>query len=231
MGSHLAAVTQKPLRDKTLQISTKMASTRAFSNISNISEIPRPVEGKRVTRASRKALADITSKNINLAGKENGQAKPGKKTITTRQTKVAARRLPFKIFQADAPMEVEEMIAAPVLPPGVKDIDVDDHENPQLCSEYALETYVYLKQLEKRAAVPSNYLTGCSRKLSFSQSTPLTGLWLRRGNLFSDLTCSWLESLRCFWSRRLRRSTLPPSPTLSTSRTTPTPSLRSAKWS
>jgi len=161
MGSHLAAVTQKPLRDKTLQISTKMASTRAFSNISNISEIPRPVEGKRVTRASRKALADITSKNINLAGKENGQAKPGKKTITTRQTKVAARRLPFKIFQADAPMEVEEVIAAPVLPPGVKDIDVDDHENPQLCSEYALETYVYLKQLEKRAAVPSNYLTGC----------------------------------------------------------------------
>ena len=138
-----------------------MASTRAFSNISNISEIPRPVEGKRVTRASRKALADITSKNINLTGKENGQAKPGKKTITTRQTKVAARRLPFKIFQADAPMEVEEMIAAPVLPPGVKDIDVDDHENPQLCSEYALETYVYLKQLEKRAAVPSNYLTGC----------------------------------------------------------------------
>merc|ERR1712038_2146883 len=161
MGSHLAAVTQKPLRDKTLQISTKMASTRAFSNISNISEIPRPVEGKRVTRASRKALADITSKNINLAGKENGQAKPGKKTITTRQTKVAARRLPFKIFQADAPMEVEEVIAAPVLPPGVKDIDVDDHENPQLCSEYALETYVYLKQLEKRGAVRSNYLTGC----------------------------------------------------------------------
>merc|ERR1711874_192469 len=161
MGSHLAAVTQKPLRDKTLQISTKMASTRAFSNISNISEIPRPVEGKRVTRASRKALADITSKNINLTGKENGQVKPGKKTITTRQTKVAARRLPFKIFQADAPMEVEEVIADPVLPPGVKDIDVDDHENPQLCSEYALETYVYLKQLEKRAAVRSNYLTGC----------------------------------------------------------------------
>ena len=138
-----------------------MASTRAFSNISNISEIPRPVEGKRITRASRKALADITSKNTNLADKENVQAKIGKKT--TRQTKVAARRLPFKIFQAEAPMEVEEVVVAPVpvLPAGVKDIDAEDHENPQLCSEYALETYAYLKQLEKRAAVPSNYLTGC----------------------------------------------------------------------
>jgi len=139
-----------------------MASTRAFSNISNISNIPRPVvEGKRVTRASRKALADITSsKNIrakasNQAEKENDTAKTGK---NTRQTKIAARRLPFKIFQAEAPMEVEE---AAVLPPGVKDIDVEDGENPQLCSEYALETYKYLKQLEARGTVPSNYLTGC----------------------------------------------------------------------
>ena len=136
-----------------------MASTRAFSNISNISEIPRPVEGKRVTRASRKALQDITSKNINHGNKENVPAKMGKKT--TRQTKVAARRLPFKIFQAEAPMEVEDVIVAPVLPPGVKDIDAEDSENPQLCSEYALETYAYLKKLEKRGAVPSNYLTGC----------------------------------------------------------------------
>jgi len=136
-----------------------MASTRAFSNISNISEIPRPVEGKRVTRASRKALGDITSKNINHANKENVLAKMGKKT--TRQTKVAARRLPFKIFQAEAPMEVEDVIVAPVLPPGVKDIDAEDSDNPQLCSEYALETYAYLKKLEKRGAVPSNYLTGC----------------------------------------------------------------------
>jgi len=139
-----------------------MASTRAFSNISNISNIPRPVEGKRVTRASRKALADITStkntraKASNHAEKENEPAKTGK---STRQTKVAARRLPFKIFQAEAPMEVEE--ATTVFPPGVKDIDADDADNPQLCSEYALETYVYLKQLEARGTVPSNYLTGC----------------------------------------------------------------------
>merc|ERR1711915_997145 len=45
--------------------------------------------------------------------------------------------------------------------PGVKDIDEDDGDNPQLCSEYAFDTYVYLKQLESRAFVPSNYLSGC----------------------------------------------------------------------
>merc|ERR1712000_797224 len=63
-------------------------------------------------------------------------------------------------------MEVEEVVAlhvpeVRVLPPGVKDIDEDDGDNPQLCAEYAMETYVYLKQLEARGAVPSNYLSGC----------------------------------------------------------------------
>ena len=45
-----------------------------------------------------------------------------------------------------------------VLPPEVKDIDEDDGDNPQLCSEYATETYVYLKQLEKNYIVRANHL-------------------------------------------------------------------------
>jgi len=45
-----------------------------------------------------------------------------------------------------------------VLPPGVKDIDEDDGDNPQLCSDYATETYVYLKQLEKHYTVRANHL-------------------------------------------------------------------------
>merc|ERR1711881_238611 len=108
-------------------------------------------------------LAAVTQKPPHFVTKLANQTKMGKKTMGTRQTKVAARRLPFKIFQAEAPMEVEEVVAAPVpvLPAGVKDIDAEDHENPQLCSEYALETHAYLKQLEKRGAVPSHYLTGC----------------------------------------------------------------------
>jgi len=144
-------------------------ATRAFSNLSNI---PKPtVDAKRVTRATRKVLGDITSSNvvnrkpIVTEGKENvALQKNGPKL---RQTKVAARRLASRP-EKELPMEIEDVTVVPVapvpedrvLPPGVKDIDEDDVDNPQLCSEYAMEAYVYLKQLEKRSAVPANYLNG-----------------------------------------------------------------------
>merc|ERR1712098_1034296 len=48
-----------------------------------------------------------------------------------------------------------------ILPAGVKDIDEDDGSNPQLCSEYAKETFVYLKQLELRGAIKPDFLAGC----------------------------------------------------------------------
>lgn len=138
-------------------------ATRAFSNLSNL---PRPTNDlKRVTRATRKVLGDITQntlvnkKSIAADGKENVGVKQ-------RTTKVAARRLPLRVNNV-VPMDVEEEeVVAPVpvervLPPGVKDIDEDDGDNPQLCAEYATETYAYLKQLEIRGAVPANYLAGC----------------------------------------------------------------------
>jgi len=146
-------------------------ATRAFSNLSNI---PKPtVDAKRVTRATRKVLGDISSssnavnkKPIVTEGKENA-ALP-KNGTKLRQTKIAARRLACRSGK-DLPMEVEDVSVVPVipipeervLPPGVKDIDEDDGDNPQLVSEYAMETYVYLKQLEKKSAVLANYLKGC----------------------------------------------------------------------
>merc|ERR1712142_1060567 len=62
----------------------------------------------------------------------------------------------------DIPMEVESVDVPKLgLPAGVKDIDVDDSPNPQLCSEYAKETFVYLQQLELRGAVKPDFLIGC----------------------------------------------------------------------
>ena len=48
-----------------------------------------------------------------------------------------------------------------VLPPGVKDIDAEDGDNPQLCPEYATETFIYLKQLEKKYNVREDHLADC----------------------------------------------------------------------
>ena len=145
-------------------------ATRAFSNLSNI---PKPtVDAKRVTRATRKVLGDISSSNaVNkkpIVTEEKENTALPKNGTKLRQTKVAARRLASRSGK-ELPMEVEDVSVVPVipipeervLPPGVKDIDEDDGDNPQLVSEYAMETYVYLKQLEKRSAVAANYLSGC----------------------------------------------------------------------
>merc|ERR1711955_164660 len=162
MGSQLSTLLQITYSNF---VHVKMA-TRALTNVSNL---PRPVnhDAKRVTRASRKVLGDITTSS-NLDKKHSGIA-VGKenvpnKTFKTRTTRLAARKLSSNV-EPVVSMEVENVSPCVpverVLPPGVKDIDEDDGDNPQLCSEYAFDTYLYLKQLESRAFVPSNYLSGC----------------------------------------------------------------------
>ena len=62
----------------------------------------------------------------------------------------------------EIPMEVESVDVPELgLPAGVKDIDADDSPSPLLCSEYAKETFVYLKKLELRGAVKPDFLIGC----------------------------------------------------------------------
>merc|ERR1711931_142892 len=66
------------------------------------------------------------------------------------------------VAQEEVPMEVEvndEVVDR--IPDGVKDIDAEDTNNPQLCTEYALEIYAYMKGLEKRGSVRPDHLSGC----------------------------------------------------------------------
>ncbi|XP_032801542.1 G2/mitotic-specific cyclin-B2 [Petromyzon marinus] len=42
----------------------------------------------------------------------------------------------------------------------IQDIDAADAANPQLCSEYVKDIYVYMKTLEKEQSVQANYLEG-----------------------------------------------------------------------
>ena len=44
---------------------------------------------------------------------------------------------------------------------GVHDIDAEDEENPQLCTEYAPLMYAYLRQLEKDQPIRKDFLKVC----------------------------------------------------------------------
>jgi len=110
---------------------------------------------------------------------------PGKAvaTVKPRQVRVAARRL-IKAVEPVQPSqdEVESMDLEAInldnltfkeeleqrylriqkpLPVGVTDIDKDDIENPQLCSEYATDMYTYLRSIESKYCVGDDYLTSC----------------------------------------------------------------------
>ena len=136
-------------------------STRPFSSLSNV---PRPpVEAKRVTRSrTRNVLGDITVSNV---VKKNPNIVKGKENVPKNgykgeQSKVGASR-PEPVQSMVKDLSVLSIVPVSedrVLPPEVKDIDEDDGDNPQLCSEYATETYVYLKQLEKNYTVRANHL-------------------------------------------------------------------------
>jgi len=155
---------------ETRKISSCVMSIRIFSDVSNIPT--RALEGKRVTRASRKVLGDISGKNIPRAavgskGKSNvvGTLRLGQKKAL-RQTKVGIKRTEKIINKneeqlEEVPMEVEQSDGVTKIPVGVTDIDAEEASNPQLCTEYAQEIYAYLRQLEKRGAVRSGFLSGC----------------------------------------------------------------------
>merc|ERR1712212_1104826 len=118
-------------------------SIRIFSDVSNIPT--RALEGKRVTRASRKVLGEISGKHIPRAsvgskGKGNvvGNLRLGQKKAL-RQTKVGVKRTVKVVTKheeekvEEVPMEVEQsdVVVISRIPEGVTDID---SSNPQLCT-------------------------------------------------------------------------------------------------
>ena len=52
----------------------------------------------------------------------------------------------------------EEAFSKQMLKENVNDIDKDDHDNPQLVSEYVNDIYAYLRQLETRYPIQSQHL-------------------------------------------------------------------------
>ncbi|NWX96685.1 CCNB2 protein, partial [Nothoprocta ornata] len=62
----------------------------------------------------------------------------------------------------DVSMQEEDLCQAfsDVLLNNVEDIDAEDWENPQLCSDYVKDIYLYLRQLELQQSVRPRYLDG-----------------------------------------------------------------------
>jgi len=52
----------------------------------------------------------------------------------------------------------EEAFSKQLLKENVNDIDKDDHDNPQLVSEYVNDIYAYLRQLEVRYPIRAQHL-------------------------------------------------------------------------
>jgi len=52
----------------------------------------------------------------------------------------------------------EEAFSKQMLKENINDIDKDDHDNPQLVSEYVNDIYAYLRQLETRYPIRSQHL-------------------------------------------------------------------------
>ncbi|XP_009072424.1 PREDICTED: G2/mitotic-specific cyclin-B2 [Acanthisitta chloris] len=62
----------------------------------------------------------------------------------------------------DVSMQEEDLCQAfsDVLLNNIEDIDVEDWENPQLCSDYVKDIYLYLRELELQQSVRPHYLDG-----------------------------------------------------------------------
>jgi len=134
-------------------------ASKSIQSVQNLQKSE--IERKRLTRSSRTILGEIPN---NIQNKENVVANISKEKRPRIHEATYGRKLIHGPVCDDIPMEMEvESVDVPELglPSGIKDIDVGDSSNPQLCSEYAKETFVYLQQLELRGAVKPNFLVGC----------------------------------------------------------------------
>merc|ERR1712013_769339 len=100
----------------------------------------------------RNALGDIT-KQQNLP--KNAAAKDALGKVGTRRQTSRKLRLDKELAEVNEETERRR-------PSTVPDIDEKDLENPQLCAEYTVDVYAYLRNLEPSSTVKANHLLGCS---------------------------------------------------------------------
>ncbi|NXR26174.1 CCNB2 protein, partial [Cinclus mexicanus] len=127
------------------EIGNKVA-TRG-THISKKTECPKP-SIKPVRGPSKTANGTVLPKAPAVANQAN------------KETDVI--KVPMSPVPMDVSMQEEDLCQAfsDVLLNNVEDIDAEDWENPQLCSDYVKDIYLYLRELELQQSVRPHYLDG-----------------------------------------------------------------------
>nr|AAL05452.1 cyclin B [Patiria pectinifera] len=138
------------------------------------------MNGKMVTRATTKTIkstlgtrgaleniSNVAKNNVQAAAKKEIKQKRGmtkSKATSSLQSVIGLHVEPVEKVQSPEPMDMSEVSNAleafsqNILEMGVDDIDKDDHENPQLCSEYVNDIYHYMRHLEREFKVRTDYM-------------------------------------------------------------------------
>ncbi|XP_029647094.1 G2/mitotic-specific cyclin-B [Octopus sinensis] len=149
-------------RSNTMRLRTSNRENTAISK-SNIDANPvsRSALNEIGNKVSCITLENIKRKEITKKGSLRQRAAVPKTTIVKQE--LTQPQPPPKTENESksqsSPMEVCETEPR-IDMANVVDIDVDDHENPQLVSEYVNDIYNYLRELEKTYTVRRNYLQG-----------------------------------------------------------------------
>ncbi|KAG1684940.1 G2/mitotic-specific cyclin-B [Nymphon striatum] len=123
---------------------------------------------ENVLAAKNRKVATRSTRNRPALGDIGNKQPVASKNVTKPQikkSKATSSLLPKKNV-LPTPMEVEPAVEAlasalsnqQLNQPQVQDIDYDDFDNPQLCSEYAKDIYMYLKQVERELNIKENFL-------------------------------------------------------------------------
>ncbi|NWW89204.1 CCNB2 protein, partial [Rhynochetos jubatus] len=120
-----------------------------------------PARGTRV--AKKTECSKATVKSIKGSSKMTNATAPPKPPAPVNQAYKEADvpKVPPPVSM-DVSMQEEDLCQAfsDVLLNNVEDIDAEDCENPQLCSDYVKDIYLYLRELELQQSVRPRYLDG-----------------------------------------------------------------------
>ncbi|XP_077329635.1 G2/mitotic-specific cyclin-B2 [Lithobates pipiens] len=149
--------------------------------------IPREVDNavgamrsKAQLNSRRAALGEISNKvtvrGVKQPAKNANATSKTTKPVTTKVSNVSVKPKAVPVTVIEAPAQVKETSPVPMdvsmkeeeelcqafseVLNNVEDIDAEDGGNPQLCSEYVVDIYNYLRELEIKQSIKQRYLEG-----------------------------------------------------------------------